>query len=233
MSSRGDDKDPSRRQWGQDDPYDDGRLSGGPDEFGRDGGRDPYDSYNSNDGFPHEEYTDDFEYEVEVDDESVDALSKDIMEKQFPGLGGGPLGGDQRKKSIDALGSLAYVGCAELALLSGIQGLLLGSAIGAVQTGFAGAAQGMIRQPGFGGFVWQQAKSQGKQFGIWLSCFTGMKCTLTFARGGKQDIFNVFGSGMFAGSVATLSSRNPPLIALNGLGSAVIVSVLHLVGFGL
>lgn len=229
MSSR-DDSDKQKRQWGQDDGYDERNYT---DVRAGQEDQDPYDrdgveSYDES-AFGGDEFYSE-EGDAMVDDHEVERITKDIMEREFPGLDSPR---SSKKDPFAALNGLAYVGCAQIAVMSGIQGVILGSVLGAVQTGFSGAAQGLFRQPGFGRFVFQQAKLQGKQFGIWLTCFTGMKCTLTFARGGKQDILTVFGSGFFAGSLSTLYSRNPPLIAMNGLGSGVIVSVLHLVGFGL
>jgi hypothetical protein len=234
MAPQKDDVD-KQRQWGRDDSYDEKNY----EQFGSDG---PYEGEEG--AFPAEEYGELDEYGVEVDVEEADAITRELMEKNYPGLGdsngnsGKPipgLGGDmdaERKKAMKAIKGLAYLGCGEMALLSGIQGLLLGGVIGGVQTAFAGMSTGMLRQPGFGKFVWQQSKQQGKQFGMWLGAFTGMKCSLTFARE-KNDIFNIIGSGFFAGSVSTLYTRNPTMIMMNGAGSAMIVSVLHLVGFGL
>lgn len=233
-----DDKPKPHKEWGRyddSDRYDQNSYNNLRDEdrvHDEFGDADPYDG---DGGFPDEgdgyldDFTGDYEQDTETNAREADRIAKGIIQREFPGLDD-PI---MKKKAIESLGNLAYVGCAQLAVFSGIQGIILGGVLGAVQTGFAGAAQGMFRQPGFGRFVFQQAKLQGKQFGVWLACFSGMKCSLTLARGGVQDIVTVFGSGFVAGSVSTLYSRNPPLIAMNGLGSGIIVSVLHLVGFGL
>ena len=215
-----------KRQWGEDDAYDERNYQQAEWE-------EPVfeDDYVTEDESAFDYGNDTFredDYEPEVNEEEANQLTKDIMEKNYPGLG--DLDKNQHKQLMDSLRNYQYIGCAQVAVFSGIQGAILGTIIGGVQTVFAGMGSGVMRQAGFGRFVWQQSKLQGKQFGIWLSAFTGMKCTLTVSRQ-KQDILNVFSSGFFAGSVATLYSRNPPLIAMNGLGSAVIVSALHFVGF--
>lgn len=66
-------------------------------------------------------------------------------------------------------------------------------------------------------------------FGGFLGAYSGVKCSLAVARGGKQDLLNSGLAGALAGSIGSLRTRNPAMIG----GAAALSGCLMMVIDGL
>jgi len=68
-------------------------------------------------------------------------------------------------------------------------------------------------------------RAQTRSFGGFLGAYSGIKCSLVVARGGKMDVLNAGVAGAIAGSIGTLRTRNPAMIA----GSAAVTGCIMMV----
>ncbi len=67
-------------------------------------------------------------------------------------------------------------------------------------------------------------------FGGYLGAFNGVKCSMVVARGGKKDLLNTATGGAVAGSLSTLRTRNPAVIAGSAALGAGLMVVLESLG---
>lgn len=113
----------------------------------------------------------------------------------------------------------------------GISYALVGGAIGSVFGTFQGITQGVSsqlhRQPTqLARFTMQCAFSNGVSFGMWLGCYSSVKCTSGVMRN-KDDALNAFFGGSVAGALSSIRSRSAPLIIASGLSGGVLMAIMH------
>jgi hypothetical protein len=141
-----------------------------------------------------------------------------------PSIDGGMLPPSAPPTRRGAGGSLDY---SKLALTCGIygtanlvQGALVGSAFGALQAAVMKVSGGLDVS------AFTVVKNSGIQFGVWLGVYSSMKCTLRLSRN-KDDLLNSFGSGFVAGCATNLRLRKPALIAIQGVVSGAVVTLVE------
>jgi hypothetical protein len=68
-------------------------------------------------------------------------------------------------------------------------------------------------------------------FGLWLGTYQSVNIFLTRSRK-KSGILNSIGAGFVAGSVASLSTRNPMQIMVGGMTSGALMGIMGALGSG-
>lgn len=124
-----------------------------------------------------------------------------------------------------------HVECAVMGVGGLIQGGIAGFGFGAVHHGFFGLLQGRHKFPGFGGEIMGAARQSSGMFALWLGCFFGTNCGLRAIRGqATADFSTNFASGFVAGFISTAKSRNVRIMAVNGLMSGGLVTLMDILG---
>mmetsp|Transcript_36817 Transcript_36817/g.62573 ORF Transcript_36817/g.62573 Transcript_36817/m.62573 type:complete len:250 (-) Transcript_36817:151-900(-) len=109
-----------------------------------------------------------------------------------------------------------------------LKGGQLGAGFGLVIGAYEGGTAGLWREPTrLLGFMGGRMMTNAFQFGAFLGVFSGVKCSCEVARGGTQDAFNAGVGGAVAGSLSSLRTRNPMIIAPAALFGGVLMMVLE------
>lgn len=157
--------------------------------------------------------------------------SSDPPSSVMPTIGNKPSHTPTEKHIEIKIGPPLY--CLGTCVLAFGQGALAGSIFGFFQGISEGVSSGTIRDPAFPRFLGASTAASGLSLGVWLSAFSGTKCSLTAIRG-KKDGFNSFGGGFVAGVVSTLRSRSPSTMIAVGLSSGAAMALIDsLSRFGL
>lgn len=189
---------------------------------GRDTGEDEVDPFETGvDQFPN------FEESGKFDDEAT--VEEPKREVTKPNNGGAPKADAPASSQKIEKPTPTQITCVVTTLAYGIRGAELGAGFGVVFGVMEVFQSGTWREPALGARV-VAARSFGNalNFGGYLGAYHGAKCSIGVARG-VDDIFNSGFAGAVAGTLSTIRTRNPAVIA----GSAFVGAGMMMVIDGL
>jgi hypothetical protein len=121
-----------------------------------------------------------------------------------------------------------YPVCALAGGVNFLKGAQLGAGMGLLFGAYEGANAGLWREPTrFLGFIGGKSIGNALSFGSFLGVYSGMKCSCEVSRGGTKDVYNAGVAGAVAGSLSSLRTRNPMLIAPSAAFGGVLMMVIE------